>query len=151
MEYIADLHPLVVHFPIAFFCLFIVFEVIAFFSKSEYWNKTATVLLVAGVISGVGASLTGNLAAQTTLDKWEVVIANHENWATALQWYFTLLLVLKFTLIFKKKFEGILKTVFLVFSLFGFFMVFKAGDLGGKLVYRYGIGTELIEDKKIDE
>lgn len=151
MTALAEFHPLIVHFPIALFILYIFFEVISLFTKTDFFNKAAALILFLGVITGLIASLTGNLAADTVVDKFELVVKKHQEWATMTQWYFTFLLIFRFFLIFKQKFSGYIRYGFVVLALFGIFMVYKTGHYGGKLVYRYGIGTELIDKKLINE
>jgi len=151
MEFLADLHPKIVHFPIAFFTLYIIVELIYFATKNLFANKLAAILLVIGVITGIGAVLTGNMASKEVLDTYKYVLEEHESWASMTQWYFTLLLVFRFFLIFKNEFTGYKKSFFLFLVIFGLLMIFKTGEYGGKLVYKYGVGTEMIEHKSIDE
>ncbi len=144
METLANFHPLVVHFPLAIFTLYIIVELIAALTKREFFDKTAVLLLGAGILFGILAVLTGNQAAETANEAFKSAIESHQNWATGLQWYFTGLFVLRFMLIFKGKFKGIFRYVFLILALAGALIIYETGEHGGKLVYKYGIGTDLV-------
>jgi uncharacterized membrane protein len=50
--------------------------------------------------------------------------------------------VVRTFLVFKKKFTNVFKYSFVVLALIGAFFVFKTGDLGGRMVYEHGIGTQ---------
>jgi uncharacterized membrane protein len=62
MDFLAGLHPKVVHFPIALLLTYILCELIGVIFKKDFFSKTAHLLLLLGVIGAVAAVLTGNLA-----------------------------------------------------------------------------------------
>ena len=64
MEFLAQDHPLLVHFPIAFFFLYLIFESSGIIFKKEYLLKSAIIILALGVIGSVESVLTGNQAAE---------------------------------------------------------------------------------------
>jgi uncharacterized membrane protein len=47
--------------------------------------------------------------------------------------------------VLKKKFNGGIKYLFLVLSIIGVFIIYRAADLGGKLVFKYGAGTDILK------
>jgi uncharacterized membrane protein len=49
--------------------------------------------------------------------------------------------------VLKKKFKGILQYLFIPLVLIGCFLIYETGDRGGELVYKYGIGTEILKQK----
>src|SRR5512135_2781857 len=106
MEFLAQLHPKIIHFPIAFLLIYILLEITGVFSKKEYFQKTAYLFLFLGVLSAVAAVITGNQAAGIA-SEWEHkgavipfnLISGHEEYATITLWYFTGLLVLRTVLI----------------------------------------------------
>ncbi len=150
MDFLSNLHPKIVHFPIALFVVYALLEIIGSFVKKDFFSKTAHLILFLGVIGAVAAVLTGNSAedAAHALSKAGVSISiqaieNHSDFANFTLWYFAGILVLRTYLVLKKKFVGSLKYFFVVLSLVGVFLVYQTGQLGGKLVYKYGIGTDL--------
>jgi len=150
MEYLAKLHPIIVHFPIAVFVLYCLSEIAALILKKDWLSKITMPLLSIGVIFSVFGALTGNQAfsvvkpmlnhKQSIIEK---IILEHERYATITLWYFLLLLALKFYLHVKKKQTQNWKTAFCILSLIGIYFVYKTGELGSKLVYDYGVGTQL--------
>jgi uncharacterized membrane protein len=50
MEFLAELHPKIVHFPIAFLTIYPVIELIALISKKDFFSKAALLFLLVGVL-----------------------------------------------------------------------------------------------------
>jgi len=150
MDFLAGLHPKIVHFPIALLSAYTLFEILGIVLKNEFLSKVAHLFLFLGVLSTLAAVLTGNQAEEVAeaLKKQGVVIqlqaiSEHSDYANYTVWFFSALLVYRTFLVLKKKFQGTIKYLFIVLALAGFFLVFETGEHGGKLVYKYGIGTDL--------
>ena len=146
MEFLAELHPKIVHFPIALLITFTLLELIGTLLNKEFFTKTAHLILFLGVIGTILAALTGNQAF-IAYEYWnpasEALFNHHQTFANLTVWYFTGLLVLRTYLVVKKKYLKIIKYIFLVLTLFGGFLVYQTSEYGGDLVKKYGIGTEL--------
>lgn len=146
MEFLAELHPKVVHFPIALLITFVLLELIGTLLNKDFYAKTAHLILFLGVIGSIFAVLTGNQAF-IAYEYWnpasEALFNNHQTFANLTIWYFTGLLVLRTYLAVKKKYLKTIKYVFLILTLFGGFLVYQTSEYGGELVKKYGIGTEL--------
>jgi len=152
MEFLAALHSKIIHFPIAILILYSLFEILGVLFKKEFLQKSAHLLLAIGVIISIAAVLTGNQAAEAAeLIKNKIStypaaqIEEHETYATITLWYFFALLIFRTYLVLKKKFKGALLYLFIPLVLVGSFFIYETGNLGGKLVYKYGIGTEVIK------
>ena len=150
MDFLAGLHPKIVHFPIALLSAYALLEILGVLFKNEFLSKAAHLFLFLGVLGTLAAVLTGNQAEEAAelLEKQGAVIqfhaiAEHSDFANYTVWFFAALLVGRTFLVLNKKFQGIIKYVFILFALIGFFLVFETGEHGGKLVYKYGIGTDL--------
>lgn len=153
MEFLADLHPIVVHFPIAILTLYVFVEITGISMNKEFLMKMAHLLLLIGIISALGAVLTGNQAAEVaeTINKSNLLLPNeiiedHETSATITLWFFAGLLALRTYLVLKKKFIGILRYIFIPLAMIGLFFIYQTGNYGGKLVYDFGVGTKLFEN-----
>ncbi len=151
MEFLASLHPKMVHFPIALLFAFCFLEITGIIFKRESFTKAASIILVLGLIGAVAAVLTGNQAdefAEMLFDKDINIplgkISVHESYATYTLWYFTALFFLRLFLILKKKFSGIIRYSFVLLAIIGSILIFFTGLKGGELVYKHGIGTEII-------
>ncbi len=155
MEIQSYLHPEIVHFPIALFIIYALLEIIGAVFKKDFFSKTAHLILFLGLLGAVAAVLTGNSAQQAAQELSKAgasvplsAIGNHEDYANFTMWYFAGLLVLRTFVVLRKKFAGSITYLFVILSLVGVFLVYQTAMLGGKLVFKYGVGTELI---KIDK
>jgi len=86
LEFLAGFHPLIIHFPIAFFSLCFLLEIAGLFVTR--FDDAALLVLFLGVVTGIAAALTGNQAADLFMKNnsaGEVIsgaIENHEFFAT---------------------------------------------------------------------
>lgn len=150
MEFLVNMHPVIIHFPIAFFVAYFLLEVAALVTKKDSLCKMAAIFLGAGVIFALIAVLTGNQAHEVLKPVLrmkpsyiEEAIENHEQFATITLWFFFAMLVLRVYLLIKKNLSPNWRFVFFVLALLGMFFVYQTGILGGKLVYDFGVGTKL--------
>ncbi|MBS3945987.1 MAG: DUF2231 domain-containing protein [Melioribacter sp.] len=149
MEFLAELHPKIIHFPIAFFILYFLFESSGIILKKEFLLKSALIILILAIISSVLAVLTGNQAyeivkqRQTDTLLYKDVISQHELFATITLWYFMSVMFLRIYFVVKKKFVGKNQYLFIVLGLIGSLLIFLTGSYGGELVFKYGIGTKI--------
>ncbi|MDQ7817120.1 MAG: DUF2231 domain-containing protein [Melioribacteraceae bacterium] len=149
MEFLAELHPRIIHFPIAFFILYFLFETTGILLKKEYLLKSAFIVLILGVFFSLLSVLTGNQAhevvKQIQIDAalYNDLIEQHELFATITLWYFVAVLVFRTYLLVKKKFESKIRYTFIILGLIGSLLIYLTGTYGGELVFKYGIGTKL--------
>ena len=149
MEFLAELHPRIIHFPIAFFILYFLFETTGILLKKEYLLKSAFIVLILGVFFSLLSVLTGNQAhevvKQIQIDAalYNDLIEQHELFATITLWYFVAVLVFRTYLLVKKKFVNRIQYTFIILGLIGSLLIFLTGTYGGELVFKYGIGTKL--------
>ena len=136
MEFLAGIHPKVVHFPIAFLMLYPLMELILFFTAKEFFSKAAMLFLAIGVIGSLFAVLSGNQAFELVTnwtDEGKEIFSSHQTFANLTVWYFLVLLVLRYFLFVKKKLNRQIISVIFVLSLLGGYFVYQAGNYGGKL------------------
>lgn len=152
MEMLGQIHPLVIHFPIALLLLYVALEISGIIFNKEEILRGAYVILILGVIASLVAVLTGNqaeeLAERTISSQFkfpEEILENHEWYATLTVWYFVFVLILRTFLVVKKKFAGRIRYIFIIFALVGVIWIYLTATVGGDLVYKYGLGTELIK------
>jgi uncharacterized membrane protein len=136
MEFLAHIHPKIVHFPIAFLMIYPLMEFLALVTKKEFYTKAAGLFLIIGTIGAFLAVFTGNQAFSIIKD-WGKVSSNifnsHQTFANLTMWFFTGVLVLKIYMTIKKKVNQ--KTIIILFllSLVGCYLVYQTGNYGGKL------------------
>jgi uncharacterized membrane protein len=146
-NFLADIHPKVVHFPIALFTTYAFLEIVGILLKKEFLSKSALLILCIGVVTSFFAVLTGNQAATDfTLwnDQSSALLNDHQTHATYLLWFAVLVCVLRIIFVLKKKMAGPLKYLFVLFALVFIFLVYQTGNYGGDLVKKFGVGTEVI-------
>ena len=145
INFLAEIHPRVVHFPIALFTTYSILEIIGIAINKEFISKTALLVLCIGVITAFFAVLTGNQAAADfkfwTSDSTSL-LSEHQTYATYLLWFTVLVCSLRTFVVVKKKFIGFTKYLFILFALLIIFLVYQTGQHGGDLVKKYGIGTD---------
>jgi uncharacterized membrane protein len=149
MEFLADLHPKVIHFPIAFFILYFLFETTGIILKRDYLTKSAFIVLILGLFFSLFSVLTGNQAHQAVkqvqIDAalYNDLIEQHELFATITLWYFVAVSVFRTYLLVNKKFVNRIRYIFIILGLVGSLLIYLTGTYGGELVFKYGIGTKL--------
>lgn len=162
-EFVAQFHPKIVHFPIALFLLYALFELLGAVLKKDFLTKAAALLLGLGVLSALVALYTGNqaLAYVSVVDGSDVGpvpmkhLTEHEEWANWTTWYFAALLGLRVLyilfVVIKKKFPALLysaKYAFVVLALAGGYLVFRTGHEGGEEVYSTNLLHKISEYEK---
>jgi uncharacterized membrane protein len=163
-EFVAQFHPQIVHFPIALFLTYALFETLGAVLKKDFFSKAAALLLALGVISALAALYTGNQALNyvNVVDASDIGpvpmqhLSEHEDWANLTVWYFTGLLVLRVLyilyVVIKKKFPFLIhnaKYGFAILALAGSYLVFRTGQEGGEEVYRTSFIKKLAEYKEV--
>jgi uncharacterized membrane protein len=136
MEFLAHIHPKIVHFPIAFLMIYPIMEFLALVTKKEFYSKVARLFLFIGTLGAFFAVFTGNQAFSIIKD-WSktssAIFESHQTYANITMWFFSGVLVLKIYLTIKKKLNP--KTIIILFllSLIGSYLVYQTGNFGGKL------------------
>jgi uncharacterized membrane protein len=91
-----NLHPLFVHFPIAFWFGALLFEILAMWRSNDEWHRTAVRLLYLGTLCAFAAAFTGwlaqssvepSLTIQRVFDIHETLMLIATSLATALSIY----------------------------------------------------------------
>jgi len=151
MEFLAGIHLKIVHFPIAFLSMYPLIELLYFVTRNEFYNKSAFLFLLIGVIGAILAVLSGN-QAYSLVSEWNPksleIFNAHQTYANISIWYFTILLVLRFYLHVKKKLNRYLLVVILILSILGSYFVYQTGLYGGKLADENVLKTNLSYENK---
>ena len=152
-SFLADIHPKVVHFPVALLTTYSLLEIIGIAFNKEFISKTALLIFCLGVVTAFFAVLTGNQAA-TEFSFWNeksnALLNEHQTYATYLLWFSAIICGLRIFIVLKKKFSGFTKYLFILFAVVILFLVYETGMHGGDLVKKYGIGTDMFETEILD-
>lgn len=149
MDFLGRFHPIVVHFPIALFVLYFLLELISLYFKEKNFERIIMLVLGIGLLFAVWGVMTGDKALDLSKHLMNPVqletAETHETFATISAFYFAGLFFLKFFLLTKRKFEGVVKYIYLTMVFIGNIFIYLTGYYGGQLVFKYGIGTELFK------
>lgn len=139
-----NLHPLVVHFPIALLVLFFVAESIAVWRKNPNWQVFATGLLYAGTLFAALTVFLGFQAASNVAHDEVVhgIMERHETLGVSV---LVLALLLSVWRWFAGRSENFgIQLVFLVFAGVMNILLFFGADLGGFMVYNHGVAVNAV-------
>jgi len=152
-SFLADIHPKVVHFPVALLTTYSLLEIIGIAFNKEFISKTALLILCIGVVAAFFAVLTGNQAAadfKFWTEDSNALLSGHQTYATYLLWFSAIICGLRIFIVLKKKFNGFIKYLFILFAVVILFLVYETSMHGGDLVKKYGIGTDMFETEILD-
>jgi uncharacterized membrane protein len=141
-----NLHPLVVHFPIALLFTAVGLDVVGWaLGCNRSLRSVATALYVLGTLAIVAAYFTGRAAAETV---WlpgmaHAAVKEHWDWAFRTVWFFTILTAVRLVLLWRVRADPrpALIVLLTVVGLLGVVLLGETGDRGGRLVYRHGVGV----------
>jgi uncharacterized membrane protein len=140
-----NLHPLIVHFPIAWLIAALVVDLVSLLLPRAAWAATtAACLYPAGAISAFIAYLTGRQAAANVLlpGMAQPVVLEHWNWALATTIYFATVAAVRLIMTFKQKQPAWwLRTATVAIGFGGMLLLFHTAEQGARLVYEHGVGV----------
>lgn len=156
MEFIPDwapnIHPILVHFPIAIILMAALMDLLNLFLPDKWWDDLkSTILYSIGAVSGVATYYTGILAADSVFlpSGAQSVLNEHADWALWTVWFFGIYTLLRILLHWYQKMDqqAIRIGLFLI-ALPGIFFLYETGDHGAEMVFGYGAGTgQLVEQQ----
>jgi uncharacterized membrane protein len=139
-----NLHPLFIHFPIVLLTLFFVIDLLATLIKNHGLHKVADWFLYLGAVFAGITVATGLIAASSIPhgDNVHEIMETHEHLGITI---FSLASGLSIWRFFAKSgLHGAANAVFLFLAgLLSIFILFAA-DLGGLMVYKYGVAVEAV-------
>lgn len=147
-EWTPNVHPMLVHFPIAVFITALLFDFVKLFWNKDWLHIVVTVLFVFAALMALITFLSGKQAIDivSVPMRAELTASNHADWGLYTLLYFSLFAVLR-AFLFWKKLDRKRVVAILLFcgSLAGAALIGKTADLGGKLVYKYGVGVQKVK------
>jgi uncharacterized membrane protein len=144
-DWAPNIHPLLVHFPIALLCAAGAVDVVSCALRRNKLQQLATLLYVLGTGGALAAYVTGRAAAQTI---WfpgmaQAIVREHWDWAFRTVWFFAIVTVVRLVVLRPSRREPsrAIVAVFALVGLVGIALLLETGDRGGRLVYQFGVGT----------
>lgn len=152
-EWAPNIHPLIVHFPIAFLVGAIGADLLSLVVRRWRWLRPATVALyVVGGASTVVTYLTGTWAADAVSVPAEAqsVLTEHSNLGWWTMWFFGTYALVRLGAHLWSKTRGLIAVQGLLFAiaLGGSYLLYETGDRGAEMVYRYGVGVSQPETEE---
>ena len=145
-----NIHPLLVHFPIAVLITATLADVASLVWTKDWLKKMVMALFSFGVIMLLITYLSGKQAIDL-VDvplKAELTASHHADWALrTLLFYGAYLIARIFAYFSRFKNRKWIAIVLLLAGLAGIGLITKTGDFGGKLVYYYQVGTRSTDEK----
>ncbi len=138
-----NIHPLVVHFPIALFTTFFLLEVIAMISRSERLYHAASWALYIGIIFAVTAILLGMQAARSVPHGGIIhsIIDQHQSYATTATGIAATLALWRAVAGERLINLAPARWLHLFLAVILVLLIFLTADLGGLMVFKFGVGV----------
>jgi uncharacterized membrane protein len=145
-DWAPNIHPLLVHFPIALLCAAVAVDVVGWaFRRNRPLRQLATLLYMLGTGGAIAAYVTGRAASHTI---WlpgmaQAVLKQHWDWALRTVWFFGIVTVVRLVLLRPSRRDPghAIVAAFALVGLVGIGLLLETGDRGGRLVYQHGVGT----------
>jgi uncharacterized membrane protein len=136
-----NIHPMLVHFPIAFLTVFFMLDVVGAFAYKPQWRGVASWFLYLGTLFAMVTVATGLIAASTVEHGNNVhrIMERHEHFGFIILGLSCLLSFWRLQV--KSLVCGVTNSIFMMLSTALFVCVFLGADLGGLMVYKYGVAV----------
>jgi len=147
-DWIPNIHPFVVHFPIALLVVAVLFDTARIFFKDENWlQKTVLALYTTGSIGLIAAFYSGREAVNTVSVTGNAVpvVTSHEDWALYTLLFFLVYTSIRFLTWWKNLEKGFIQPFLAVIAFVGIGLLWQTGDLGAQLVYKHGVAVGEID------
>ena len=144
-DWAPNIHPMIVHFPIAFFILAVFLDLLHLLYKKDWIRNLSIALFIFAAFAGIVTYFSGRQAVDSVSVPLsaELTASYHADWALYTLAYFIAYALVRAFLFWKKMDNKSLVAIILFLAgLAGCVLLAKTADLGGKLVYKYGVGTK---------
>jgi uncharacterized membrane protein len=140
-----NIHPLLVHFPIAFLSAFFALDLVATRAKKTRWRSVASWFLYFGTIAALFTVIAGFIAAGSVAhgDDVHEIMVRHEHFGVSV---LSLALALSaWRLKSGALIRGGANSFFLLLSALLCVLMMLGADLGGLMVYHYGVAVKAVQ------
>lgn len=142
VQHLQNIHPLVVHFPIAFLMGAALFYVTAWITKRDDFAKAGFWVLLLGALTlavSVGTGLYAEQGVMVHLSVREKLLQPHKNFMIATS---GLCFILTLWVLIQRPFPKKGRIVFLILFLLMVATMTFGADFGGRMVYDYNAGGD---------
>lgn len=157
-EWAPNLHPMVVHFPIAIVTLALLMDLVNCLlpKDQKWWNESSTLALYAiGTLTAIGVYFTGSSAADSVFLPTEAqnLLNAHAGWALWTVWFLVIYTAARVFVFWKMDIRrrSVWHILFLGVSLVGMVFLYQTSDRGAEMVFRHGVGVQAEESSDTSE
>lgn len=147
-DWAPNAHPMLVHFPIAITIVAVFLDFVRLIWKKDWLRNSVMTLFAFAVLAGWVTYLSGRQAVDsvTVPMNAELTASYHADWALYTLLYFSCYVTIRAFLLWRKiDSKRFIAIILFVAGLAGCGLLAKTADLGGKLVYKYGVGTQKVK------
>jgi len=137
-----NLHPIIVHFPVALIIIVAVSDLIGILTGRKSFTQTATIVSVFAALGAIGAVITGLLAEDSVWhpEAAHEMLETHET--VGLVFLGLVVIIAVFRLAIGNKIYDRFRWIGFVLALIACGVVAYGAYLGGEMVYTYGAGVK---------
>lgn len=148
-DWAPNIHPLLVHFPIAFLFVAVLFDGVGLILRSRpFWRQAAVTMYVLGGIAVLATYFAGRQAADLVFLSTEgnAALTEHADLALWTVWFFGVFAIVR-PLIDLTAFgkRTAVWVAMVVIPAAGLVLLFQTAEHGAQLVFRYGAGVQTID------
>lgn len=156
MMSLPNIHPVVVHFPVALVFTALAVEVASLIARRQVWLERAAALLYGLAAGAAGAAFLAGRQAAGTIGvipaRAEAVLSNHADLALWTLVVLGIAAAIRVAASIDNRGRSvsrfsILRAAGLLVLLIAVGLITRTADLGGSLVYRYGVGVKAAESE----
>ena len=147
-DWIPNIHPFVVHFPIALLVIAVLFDLARLWFREQSWLQNAVIALyTTGTVGLVAAFWSGRRAVESVSVTGDAipVVTSHEDWALYTLIFFGIFTAGRLWTWWKDLEKGWMLPVLVAPALIGTGMLWYTGEQGAKLVYKHGVAVGEID------
>jgi uncharacterized membrane protein len=149
-DWAPNVHPLIVHFPIALFFLAFLLDVVSISFRRVTGLRIAAVLVYAlGALSAGVTYLTGNQAAESVFIPTGAIAAvnDHQDLALYTLIFFGIYAAIRVALlVIVRQARPSIQVPVALLALVGLYLLWQTGESGGRLVFEHGIGVRAVTE-----
>ncbi|MDD2658671.1 MAG: DUF2231 domain-containing protein [Methylococcales bacterium] len=141
----ANIHPLLVHFPIAFLSAFFALDLVGTLAKKPQWRSVAGWFLYFGAVAALFTVIAGLIAANSVPHGQNVhdIMERHEHFGLSVLFLAVVLSIWR--IIRGGLIQGAANSFYLILSALMCVLMMLGADLGGLMVYHYGVAVEAVQ------